>query len=278
MSEATTASGGTSAGIVDEVVDGLAVYHHRPDPSTPPGTPRVVMLHGSMDRAASFLKVTRRLPELDVLRYDRRGYGRSIGVGICASMDEQVDDLMSVIGSEPAVVVGHSLGGVIGLVGAVRRPDLIPSVAAFESPMAWLDWWPTTSAGSSAVRASRGGTPEDAAERFMRGMVGDQVWERLPERTRRERRAEGPALLADLATIRGEAPYEPSALTVPVLAGYGSESKPYHQEAARKLAEWAPDGELIVVEGSGHACQSSHPQDFAAFVRRAVERASGGRA
>ena len=70
----------------------------------------------------SFLKVTRRLPELDILRYDRRGYGRSIGVGICASMDEQVDDLLSVIGSEPAVVVGHSLGGVIGLVGAVPRP------------------------------------------------------------------------------------------------------------------------------------------------------------
>ncbi|MGZ4683822.1 MAG: alpha/beta fold hydrolase, partial [Acidimicrobiales bacterium] len=179
----------------------------------------------------------------------------------------------SVIGSEPAVVVGHSLGGVIGLVAAVRRPDLVPSVAAFESPMAWLDWWPTSSAGSSAVRASRDGGPEEAAERFMRGMVGDRVWERLPERTRRERRAEGPALLADLAAIRGEAPYDPALLTVPVLAGYGSESKPYHQEAARCLAEWAPDGELIVVEGSGHACQSSHPAEFASFVRRAVERA-----
>ena len=46
-------------------------------------------------------------------------------------MDEQVDDLLAVIGGEPTVVVGHSLGGVIGLVAAVRRPDLIPSVAAF---------------------------------------------------------------------------------------------------------------------------------------------------
>ena len=134
MSEATTASGGgsggTSAGIVDEVVDGLAVYHHRPHPTPAGAAPRVVMLHGSMDRGASFLKVTRRLPELEVLRYDRRGYGRSVGAGICASMDEQVDDLLSVIGAEPAVVVGHSLGGVIALVAAVRRPDLVPLVAA----------------------------------------------------------------------------------------------------------------------------------------------------
>jgi pimeloyl-ACP methyl ester carboxylesterase len=120
---------------------------------------------------------------------------------------------------------------------------------------------------------SRDGTPEDAAERFMRGMVGDQVWERLPERTRRERRAEGPALLADLATIRGAAPYEPAQVPVPVLAGYGTESKPYHQDAARRLAEEAPKGELVVVEGSGHACQSSHPEEFAAFVRRAIVRA-----
>jgi pimeloyl-ACP methyl ester carboxylesterase len=112
----------------------------------------------------------------------------------------------------------------------------------------------------------------------MRGMVGDHVWDRLPERTRRERRSEGPALLADLATIRGDAPYEPAQVTVPVLAGYGTESKPYHQEAARRLAEWAPHGELMVVEGSGHACQSSHPADFATFVRRAVERAAPGRA
>ena len=266
----------SAAGIVDEVIDGLAVYRHHADPASDrlaPPVARVVLLHGSMDRAASFLKVTRRLPDLEIVRYDRRGYGRSVGAGQCRSIDEQVDDLFAVMDHEPAVVVGHSLAGVIALTAAVRRPDLVPSVGAFESPMAWRDWWPSTSAGSTAVQVSRDGSPEDAAERFMRGMVGDQVWERLPERTRRARRSEGPALLADLATIRGEAPYEPALVAVPVLAGYGTESRPYHQEAARRLAEEAPDGELVVVEGSGHACQSSHPAEFAAFVRRAVARA-----
>jgi len=274
VTETTTGAGGgsvgRSAGIVDHVVDGLAVYRHQAEA---PDAPRIVLVHGSMDRAASFLKVTRRLPDLEIVRYDRRGYGRSVGAGTCATIDDQVDDLLAVMAGEPAVVVAHSLGGVIALAAAVRRPDLIPSVAAFESPMAWLDWWPSNSAGSTAVRISHDSGPAAAAERFMRGMVGDQVWERLPERTRRERRSEGPALLADLATIRGEAPYEPTELPVPVLAGHGTESKPYHQEAARLLAELAPHGELVVVEGSGHACQSSHPAEFAAFVRRAVDRA-----
>jgi pimeloyl-ACP methyl ester carboxylesterase len=269
------------AGIVDDVVEGLAVYRHRrSEPTSPPPAPSgealgVVLVHGSMDRAASFLKVTRRLPELDVVRYDRRGYGRSVGAGLAPTIDDQVDDLFAVMDRTDhhrAVVVGHSLGGVIALRAAVRRPDLVPSVAAFESPMSWLDWWPKGSAGNRALAADGDG-PEDAAERFMRGMVGDRIWEKLPARTRRERRSEGPALLAELAAIRGEPPYDPAELTVPVLAGYGSESKPYHQEAARRLAELAPEGELIVVDGSGHAGQASHPAEFASFVRRAVERA-----
>ena len=54
-----------SAAIVDEVVDGLAVYRRAATPEVPGG--RVVLVHGSMDRAASFLKAVRRLPELDIV-------------------------------------------------------------------------------------------------------------------------------------------------------------------------------------------------------------------
>ena len=176
------------------------------------------------------------------------------------------------IGERPAVVVGHSLGGVVALAAASRRPDLVPSVAAFEAPMAWSSWWPSTSSGGSAIAAGRAGGAEEVAERFLRHLVGDERWERLPERTRAARRAEGPALLAELEAIRGTAPYEPEQLDVPVLAGYGTRSRPYHQEAARRLAALAPQGELVVVDGAGHDVQASHPAEFEAFVRRAVDR------
>ncbi|HEY5153327.1 MAG TPA: alpha/beta hydrolase [Acidimicrobiales bacterium] len=257
--------------IVDDRVGGLAIYRHEGEP----GAARVVFVHGSMDRGASFLKVTRRLGGLTMVRYDRRGYGRSVGAGVAGSMGEQVADLLAVVGDEPAVVVGHSLGGVIALTAAQAHPGLIPSVAAFESPMSWMPWWPTVSAGAVAVAVAPEVGPEEAGERFMRRMIGDERWERLPSRTRAERRSEGPALLAELGSIRSGPPYDPAQVTVPVLAGYGSESKPYHQEAAIRLAEWAPEGELMVIEGAGHAAQSSHPEDFVAFVRRAVARGTG---
>ncbi len=230
-----------------------------------------MLVHGSMDRAASFAKVTRRLGELDVVRYDRRGYGRSAAAGVATTIDEHIEDLFTIVGPTPTPVVGHSLGGVIALAAAQRRPDRIPSVGAFESPTSWLATWPTGSAGGKALHER---DAADAAERFMRGVLGDQVWERLPSRTRAHRRAEGPALVAELASMRQAPPYDPARLDVPVLAGYGTESKPYHQDAARELARLAPDGELVVVEGSGHGVHLSHPSAYAAFVRRVVERAA----
>ena len=230
---------------------------------------RVVLVHGSMDRSASFIKTARRLGDLDVVRYDRRGYGRAVHDGVAKSIDEHVDDLLAVVGDEPSTVVGHSLGGVIALVAAIRRPDLVGSVGAFEAPMSWRSSWPTYSAGGNALRAD---DAADAAETFMRGILGDQIWERLPSRTRRARRAEGPALVAELASMRAAAPYDPADLRVPVLAGYGELSKPYHQEAARELAAEAPLGELMVVPDSGHGVHTSHPDQFATFVRRATVR------
>jgi pimeloyl-ACP methyl ester carboxylesterase len=264
-------TGTTGTPLVDEVVGGLAVYHHArsgPDGSTL----RVVFVHGSMDRSASFLKAARRLGDLDLVRYDRRGYGRSVGAGTSPSIDDQVDDLLAVLDGRPAAVVGHSLGGVIALAAAVRCPEVIPSVGAFEAPAPWLDWWPSGSAGGTAVATSTESGPAEAAEQFMRRMIGDERWERLPARTRRERRAEGAALIAELGSIRSAEPYHPADIAVPVLAGHGSDSKPYHQMAAQQLAELAPRGELMVIDGAGHAAQSSHPDDFATFVRRVVER------
>lgn len=233
----------------------------------------VVLIHGSMDRSSAFARVQRHLADLHVVRYDRRGYGRSTALGPATTFAQQVDDLAGVLDGRPAVLVGHSSGGVLALSLAQRSPELVRAVVAYESPMAWAPWWPALSAGGLALAEAT--DPQAAAEGFMRRMIGDERWERLPSRTRAARRAEGPALLADLHQIRDKAnpPYDPAQLTVPVIAAHGSSSSSHHQQTARALAADAPGAELEVVQGARHGVHLTHPGELARLARRALERA-----
>lgn len=235
--------------------------------ATDPQAPRVVIVHGAMDRATSFAKLDRRLSDVAVVRYDRRGYAGSVALGP-APLAAHVDDLLAVLDDQPSVVVGHSLGGVIALVAAERRPDLVRSLLLFEARTPWASWWPKSSAGGAAIAGAA--DPAAAAERFMRRMVGDHVWERLPPSTREARRAEGPALLEDLRSTRAGPPFDPRAVQTPAVVAYGSATGERHRHAAQSLAATLPHAELAVVEGARHGAHLTHPGPFADLVRRAV--------
>lgn len=237
----------------------------------------VVLVHGSLDRSSAFARVQRHLSGLRVIRYDRRGYGRSLDTGPADSFGRQVDDLEEVVGERPAVLVGHSLGGVVALALAQRRPDLALAVVAYEAPMPWVDWWPSSSAGSTAME--EGGDSASVAERFMRRMIGDRRWEELPQRTRDQRRAEGPALVADLRGVRdsGSVPYTAELVSVPVVAAHGSISSEHHRRTAATLAQQVPYGELAVVDGASHGVHLTHPEALAGLARRALDLAGRAR-
>jgi pimeloyl-ACP methyl ester carboxylesterase len=229
--------------------------------------PRLVIVHGAMDRATSFAKLARRLPDLDVVRYDRRGYAGSLELGP-APLAVHVADLLAILGGTPSIVLGHSLGGVIALAAAEQHPDLVRSLCVYEAPTPWVPWWPKRSAGGIAVAAAA--DPADAAERFMRRMVGDRLWERLPPSTREARRREGPALLEDLRSTRSGVPLDLTRVTVPVVVAHGSESDERHRRSAEELAAELPHAEQAVVEGAQHGAHLTHPGACADLVRRAV--------
>lgn len=234
--------------------------------------PTVVLVHGTMDRSSSFGRVARALPGFRVVRYDRRGYGHSQSLGPPTGIPQQIEDLLDVIGDTQAIVAGHSYGGTVALASASRDPWRVAGVVAYESPMPWAPWWPEASAGAAAVAAAA--DPEDAAERFMRRMVGDARWEKLPPSTRRARRAEGPTLVAEMEQMRPPHPpaHDPADVPVPVVAGHGTEGAPHHARAAEVFASTAPDAELVVVDGAGHGIHLTHPREFAAMIRRVAER------
>jgi pimeloyl-ACP methyl ester carboxylesterase len=265
-----------SSSTVSRRVDGLAVYERPASSSGALGGGLVVFVHGSMDRGASFVKASRILPHLDIVRYDRRGYGRSVDAGVAASVEAHADDLLAVIDDRPCVVVGHSFGGVIALTAATRSPGSVGAVGAFEAPMPWDPRWPHDSAGGAATDRANGDGTAAAAELFLRRMIDDEAWDALPAGTKDDRRAEGDALVAELTAMRDrdEPPYDLQTITVPIVSGYGMKGKPYHQWAAAELCQRARDGELITIEGAGHAAHASHPAAFANFALRVNELGS----
>jgi len=226
--------------------------------------PQIVIVHGGLDRASSFGRVARQLRGHRLIRYDRRGYGRSRAAGT-ASLEGHSQDLIEVMGDRPSVLVGHSLGGVVCLLAATRRPELVTTVIAYEAPTPWLDWWP---GGHAPPR-----DPGDEAEAFMRRMIGDDLWQRLPERTRSDRRAEGPALRLDMASIRGPgAPLDVSVFPVPLISAAGSESTWWHLRGAQALAEAAPQGSYEEITGAGHGIHLTHARLFSELIARVVPR------
>jgi pimeloyl-ACP methyl ester carboxylesterase len=233
-----------------------------------PAAPLVVLVHGSMDRSSSLLRLARRLDDrVRVLRYDRRGYGKSLhpqegGIWPSFAVEDHVADLLAVMGGRPAIVVGHSFGGDVALAAATTAPQLVRGVAVYEPPVSWEPWWRGVSAGWPLDRVE----PAGVAERFMRDLVGDAVWEGLPERTRLIRRAEGDALVGELTALRRGCPFVAADVRCPVVVAMGERADPHHRDGAVHIHGLLPGSDLVVVPGAGHDGPHRRPDSVTELV------------
>jgi pimeloyl-ACP methyl ester carboxylesterase len=255
--------------VVDHPAGGYAE-----DTDAPSAGPVVVLVHGTLDRANSFRRTIRRLDEYRVVTYDRRGYQDSRDGGPVVGLEGHIEDLLGVLDEigGSSVVVGHSLGGVVAIGAAMAEPARFAAVGAFEPPMRWV---PVEGRPERERAWETFADPDAAVESFFRGRVGDAAWDRLEPAARADRLADGPALVAELASLSGDAPFDVTKLKVPVVFGGGGASDQFHQENVAWLADNVPDAQRIEIAGSGHGAHLTHPDAFADFVRAVIARADG---
>jgi len=236
----------------------------------------VMLVHGSLDRSAGLLKLSRRLDDRYLVsRYDRRGYGRSAPCDGPFGIDAHVEDLVTVLDSierapGPSVLIGHSYGGNVALATAERHPELVAGVVTYETPLSWRSWWPGDSAGGDALAWQA--DPAEAAERFLRRLIGDARWERLPPSSRRARRAEGVAMVGELLDLRSGTAWEASSIATPVLAMHGELAQPHHRRGAEVIADEIDGAELGVLAGARHPGPNTHPDEAAAHIDEFIRR------
>jgi pimeloyl-ACP methyl ester carboxylesterase len=217
------------------------------------GAPVVVLVHGVFDSCDSFGGVIEHLvPDHTVLTYDRRGWARSLDLAPATSLADHADDLLSVLGDHQATVVGHSYGGTVSLLAAVRAPERITALGLFEPSMQWQPWWPSmdTIAAEAAYEQTH----------FRAGL------ENKPRRTVDERAREQAQLQHELDLI-AEPPCSFDDLVTPRLVGRGSLSARWRFHATDRLSDEL-GCELMEIDDAGHTAHRMQPKGFADFVRR----------
>ena len=204
---------------------------------------------------------------LNTVAYDRRGYRSSRGLGSTMELADHAADLAAVIGDEPAVVVGHSIGGVVAMATATNYPDKVTSVVIYETPMGWQPWWQTFAGGN---RDRMLANPGAVAKNFFVRLMGEHSWERLGSAGQQMRIDDGPALVGDLTMVGDTRPFDPEVMTASVLVGVGEQANAKHFRGAQEHALLFGQEHPTVVAGAGHGVHLSHPDGFANLIRSSL--------
>ena len=237
----------------------------------PVTAPPIILVHGTPDRSGVFRQVLAQLRDHHVIVYDRRGYGRSVHLPAAHSMVDHAEDLLRLAErcSEPPAVVAHSFGSNPTMLAASLRPAAFRVLGLWEPPMPWVDWWSAaTKAYNAEVAASD--DPGGAIEAMYRRLLGEDAWAALPAERRAQRRAEGPAFQADMASEL-DAPFAFADVTTPAVVGYGTATTAEHNYGARWLADMLPNARSEAYAGAGHFAPTTHPEAFVAFVVSVAE-------
>src|SRR3954471_23808387 len=132
--------------------------------------PPVLLVHGTGGAVWDPLPELLAAAGLRAISYHRRGFGASACAPIKDPPRHTADAaaLLERLDAAPAIVVGHSMGGVISLDLAIRHPELVRALVVVEPPL-HLKTHPSVKMmceliGAQILRRRRG--DELAAERF----------------------------------------------------------------------------------------------------------------
>jgi len=248
----------------------------------------VFALHGWALNAAVFDPFAGSLAGRGLQVVDLPGHGSRRDEPLGRDADAVAEALLAHAPSR-AVWLGWSLGGMLALAAAARRPERIGGlilVAAAPSFVARPGW----PAGMPAGRLRRMAADllEDPV-RTVNDFLTLQVLSSASGRTAlrglrgalRDRGMAAPAALADGLTLLEQMDLRAAldTLEMPVLVAAGGRDRLVHPDAARALTEALPNGELALFDDAGHAPFLSHPAAFAARAGTfldAVEAAHAG--
>ena len=248
----------------------------------------VLFLHGFMGSSADWRGTMSALGDRAFcITVDLPGHGSSLGLPpetyTIAGATRAVIDALDTLEVERTLIAGYSMGGRLALYLALRYPERCSGLF-LESTSPGLE--------SEEERASRRAADEEKTKRLESGDLDEflQDWYRQPlfaplardegllQQTIEARRRNDPVELA--RSLRGMGTgSQPSLwgelerLAVPVLAVAGSLDEKYATISFR-MASISSRIEPLVIPGAGHNVRAEAPAEYAALLRRFLDRQS----
>ncbi|MFE0101284.1 alpha/beta fold hydrolase [Streptomyces sp. NPDC059009] len=236
----------------------------------------VLALHGAYGRGRSFHALARHLgPGYRVIALDQRGHGHSDRPGDYSREAYLADTAAAIehFGLAPAILIGHSLGGINAYQLAARRPELVEAVVIADSPVAlapgvvsadWLtgvpDRFPTFAELRAQIEAANS---VGFLDHFTESAVEDErgwgfLW-------RRDDMAEV------MRGVTGDWWADWAGSAQPFLFVRGATSRYVSPEDTAEMAARRPGTQFAAIEGAGHDFYLSHTAEFAAVTRRFLD-------
>jgi pimeloyl-ACP methyl ester carboxylesterase len=237
--------------------------------------PHILLIHGSATdhRTWSIQLASPLRTQFTLIAYDRRGDAPSV--------EAHAEDAAALLAAEPGrgIVIGSSFGAVIALDLVRRHPQRVAGAILIEPPLAASDTVPAVAASFLSAfdaRAARDGGPA-AGELFLRTVLGDAVFERMPRALQVDATSRFAEIRADSAALMAYLPRYAAlaAIATPILLLGGERSAPLYGPTLEALHRALGNAQLETVPGAGHMLHAEASRKFHALVTAFAGRVLG---
>ena len=221
-----------------------------------------------------------------VLRFDMRGYGRSLPVEGEFNLQDDLAALLETLKiPSPALIMGCSMGGGLAIEYALEEPEKVAALILVGSgpPGLNLDAEEPDELFAQSEAAFAAGDVKRVAELDMQiwfdgmGRGAEDVDARARQKaydmarrvTEHEIKGIGKHVRKSFDKPAVERLHE---LTMPVLLVVGENDLPYLQLAADYMVEHLPNASRVQIKNAGHLPNMEHPELFRAQVARFLNR------
>ena len=241
--------------------------------------PKLVFIHSMGMDARGFDATTRALSDrYQILALDILDHGDSDIPSEPVALPDHADlmrDCYRQLGFMPNVLVGHSIGGMLGMVLAAEYPEDLKGLVLVDIAPFTM----TRARGAPRPQPPESFEDEEEALRYIKERYPDFTEEAVENRMkysfvkgddgRLRRKKSGDALRGSLATDLW--PYV-ERMRVPTLLLRGATSQTVTDEAVERMERTLPDLEVVTVEGVGHMIPQGKPAEFLGLLEGYFKR------